>query len=135
MLNYPIDHLGIAVENLEQATTPYHMIGLLVVGADEIIESQQVKVRAIQTGESLLELLEPTSADSPIAVFLQKRGPGLHHVAFRVVNLESEIARLKQEGAVFISDVPRAGRAGTKVVFLHPKWAKGVLIELVEHDE
>jgi methylmalonyl-CoA/ethylmalonyl-CoA epimerase len=135
MLNYPIDHLGIAVENLELASRAYTLIGLPIVGEDEIIESQHVKVRAIQTGQSLLELLEPTSSESPIAGFLQKRGPGLHHVAFGVENLEAEIARLKQEGAVFVSDVPRAGRTGTKVVFLHPKWAKGVLIELVEHEQ
>jgi methylmalonyl-CoA/ethylmalonyl-CoA epimerase len=133
MLNYPIDHLGIAVENLEEASKPYTLIGLSILGEDEVIELQHVRVRAIQTGESLLELLEPTSAESPIAGFLQKRGPGLHHVALRVEHLEAEIIRLKQEGAVFISDIPRAGRAGTKVVFLHPKWSKGVLIELVEH--
>ncbi len=130
---YPIDHIGIAVENLEEASLPYTLISLPVVGEDEVIVSQHVKVRAIQTGESLLELLEPTSAESPIATFLAKRGPGLHHLALRVENLELEIERLKQAGAVFISDVPRAGRAGTRVVFLHPKWAKGVLIELVEH--
>jgi methylmalonyl-CoA/ethylmalonyl-CoA epimerase len=134
MLNYPIDHLGIAVENLEDASLPYTMIGLAIISEDEVIESQHVKVRAIQTGESLLELLEPTSSESPIAGFLQKRGPGLHHLALRVENLEAEILRLKQEGAVFISDIPRPGRAGTKVVFLHPKWAKGVLLELVEHN-
>ena len=133
MLKYPIDHIGIAVENLEDASKPYTLIGLPVLGEDEVIESQYVKVRAIQTGESLLELLEPTSPESPIAAFLQKRGPGLHHVALRVETLEHEIIRLKQEGARFISDIPRAGRAGTKVIFLHPKWAKGVLIELVEH--
>ena len=133
MLKYPIDHIGIAVENLEAASQPYTLIGLPVVGVDEVIESQHVKVRGIQTGESLLELLEPTRPESPIAVFLQKRGPGLHHVALRVENLEQEIQRLKQQGAVFINDIPRTGRAGTKVVFLHPKWSKGVLIELVEH--
>lgn len=132
-LPYPIDHIGIAVESLEQASEPYLQIGLPIVGDDEIIHSQHVKVRAIQAGESLLELLEPTSPESPIAVFLSKRGPGLHHLALRVEHLELEIAALKQQGAVFINEIPRAGRAGTRVVFLHPKWAKGVLIELVEH--
>lgn len=133
MLDYPIDHIGIAVENLAEASQPYTIIGLAVKGDDEVIESQHVKVRAIQTGQSMLELLEPTSPESPIAIFLQKRGAGLHHVAFRVEQLEQEIERLKKQGAVFINDIPRAGRAGTRVVFLHPKWAKGVLIELVEH--
>jgi methylmalonyl-CoA/ethylmalonyl-CoA epimerase len=132
-LPYPIDHIGIAVENLEEASQPYTLIGLGLVGDDEIIVSQQVKVRVLQAGESLLELLEPTSPESPISVFLEKRGPGLHHVALRVENLEQEIERLNHEGAVFINAEPRPGRAGTRVVFLHPKWAKGVLIELVEH--
>ena len=128
-----IDHLGIAVRNLDEAAEPYTLLGLPQVGADELIESQHVKVRALQAGESLLELLEPTSLESPIATFLEKRGPGLHHVALRVAHLEEEVARLKKAGARFISDEPRVGRAGTRVVFLHPKWAGGVLVELVEH--
>lgn len=130
---YPIDHIGVAVENLEEASEPYTLIGLPIIGNDEFIASQQVKVRALQVGESLLELLEPTSPESPIAVFMAKRGPGLHHIALRVENLEQEVERLQKEGAVFINFEPRPGRAGTRVVFLHPKWAKGVLIELVVH--
>lgn len=128
-----IDHLGIAVRNLDEATAPYLLLGLVQIVEDEIIASQNVKVRALKVGESLLELLEPTSPESPIAVFLDKKGEGLHHVAFRVENLEAEIARLVKENAHFISTEPRAGRAGTRVVFLHTKWAKGVLVELVEH--
>jgi methylmalonyl-CoA/ethylmalonyl-CoA epimerase len=128
-----IDHLGIAVRNLDQATGPYRLLGLTQAGEDEMIDSQYVKVRALEVGESLLELLEPTSPESPIASFLEKRGEGLHHVAFRVENLDAEIQRLLKENAQFISTEPRAGRAGTRVVFLHPKWAKGVLVELVEH--
>jgi methylmalonyl-CoA/ethylmalonyl-CoA epimerase len=130
-----LDHLGIAVRNLDEATAPYRLLGLEVVGEDEIIASQHVKVRALQIGESLFELLEPTSSESPIASFLEKRGPGLHHVALRVQDLQSEIQRLLNQEARFISTEPRAGRAGTKVVFLHPKWGQGVLIELVEHHE
>jgi methylmalonyl-CoA/ethylmalonyl-CoA epimerase len=130
-----IDHLGIAVPSLEQATEPYRLLGLVQVGEDEVILSQHVKVRALHVGESLLELLEPTSSESPIASFLEKRGAGLHHLALRVENLELEIERLLQQGARFISTEPRAGRAGTKVVFLHPKWGQGVLIELVEHSQ
>jgi methylmalonyl-CoA/ethylmalonyl-CoA epimerase len=128
-----IDHLGIAVHNLDEAITPYRLLGLDVVGDDELIVSQHVKVRALRVGESLLELLEPTSPESPIAGFLEKRGPGLHHVALRVQDLQAEIQRLLKQDARFISTEPRAGRAGTKVVFLHPKWANGVLVELVEH--
>jgi methylmalonyl-CoA/ethylmalonyl-CoA epimerase len=128
-----IDHLGIAVRNLDEATVPYQLLGIKQVGEDEVIASQHVKVRALQVGESLLELLEPTSPESPVASFIEKRGEGFHHVAFRVENLEAEIERLLKENAQFISTESRAGRAGTRVVFLHPKWAKGVLVELVEH--
>lgn len=129
----PIDHLGIAVRSLEEASHPYKLMGLPQMGEDEHIASQHVKVRALQAGESLLELLEPTSPESPIARFLDKRGPGLHHVALRVGAVEAEVLRLKDLGAQFIDETPRPGRAGTKVVFLHPKWTKGVLVELVEH--
>jgi methylmalonyl-CoA/ethylmalonyl-CoA epimerase len=132
-MNFPIDHIGIAVKDLETASLPYQTLGFKVVGEDELIQSQQVMVRTFQTGDSLLELLAPTSSDSPIASFLEKRGQGMHHIAFRVENLEVEILRLEQTGAQFISNVPRAGRAGTKVVFLKPSWGQGVLMELVEH--
>ena len=132
-MNLPIDHIGIAVSDLELGSVPYQILGFAVVGHDEFIESQQVTVRTFQTGESLLELLAPTSSESPIAGFLAKRGPGMHHMAFRVQNLEAEVARLELEGAQFISNVPRAGRAGTRVVFLKPSWGQGVLMELVEH--
>lgn len=128
-----IDHLGIAVQSLDTASEVYGLLGFQAVGDDEEIESQGVKVRAFQAGESLLELLEPTRADSPIAKYIDKRGEGLHHVAFRVDNLESEIERLETQGATFISTQIREGRAGTRIVFLHPKWTKGVLVELVEH--
>ncbi len=129
----PIDHLGIAVKDLEAASRPYRLLGLPVEGEDEHVRSQEVKVRALIAQGSLLELLEPTSSDSPIAKFIERRGEGLHHVALRVDDLEEEVARLSAEGARFISTEPRAGRANTRVVFLHPKWANSVLIELVEH--
>jgi methylmalonyl-CoA/ethylmalonyl-CoA epimerase len=132
-MNFPIDHIGIAVQDLELASLPYQALGFTVTGHDELVESQQVMVRTFQAGDSLLELLCPTSLDSPIAVFLAKRGQGMHHVAFKVINLEVEIARLEQTGAQFISNIPRAGRAGTRVVFLKPSWGQGVLMELVEH--
>jgi len=128
-----IDHLGIAVKSLEAAFAAYALLGLPQLGEDEFIASQHVKVRALQAKDSLIELLEPTSPESPIAKFLEKRGEGLHHVAFRVVNLEVEIERLLSEGVRFISTDIRAGRAGTRVVFLHPKAMNGVLVELVEH--
>jgi methylmalonyl-CoA/ethylmalonyl-CoA epimerase len=132
-MNFPIDHIGIAVSDLEIASLPYQTLGFTLIGEDEVIQSQKVTVRTFQADDSLLELLCPTSSDSPIAGFLTKRGQGMHHIAFRVENLETEIARLELEGAAFISNVPRAGRAGTRVVFLKPSWGQGVLMELVEH--
>jgi methylmalonyl-CoA/ethylmalonyl-CoA epimerase len=130
-----IDHLGIATSSLESGSAPYIALGLPQVGLDEEISSQNVIVRAFQSGPSLIELLAPTASDSPIASFLEKRGSGLHHVAFRVANLESEIARLQKLNAIFLNPEPRVGRAGSRVVFLHPKWGAGTLIELVEHPE
>ncbi len=132
-MNFPIDHIGIAVPDLETGSKPYQILGFQVLGHDEFVETQQVMVRAFQAESSLIELLAPTAKESPIAAFLEKRGAGMHHVAFRVENLEVEIARLELEGAQFISKIPRAGRAGTQVVFLKPSWGGGVLIELVEH--
>ncbi len=132
-LPYPIDHIGIATSDLEMASAAYLAIGLEPLLPDEDVVSQAVRVRAFQAGDSLIELLMPLDASSPIQGFLEKRGAGLHHLALRVDHLETEIARLQALGAVFISPVPRVGRAGTRVVFLHPKWCGGVLIELVEH--
>ncbi len=129
----PLDHVGVAVPDLRAATEPYRLLGLSQVGEDETVASQNVRVRALRVGESLLELLEPTAPESPVAAFLAKRGPGLHHLALRVENLALEVERLGAAGARFISTEPRPGRAGTRVVFLHPKWTGGVLVELVEH--
>jgi methylmalonyl-CoA/ethylmalonyl-CoA epimerase len=132
-LPFPIDHIGIATPNLETGSAPYLALGLTPLEPDEDIASQKVRVRAFQAGGSLIELLMPTESDSPIASFLERRGPGLHHMALRVDNLEVEIRRLQETGATFINPEPRAGRSGTRVAFLHPKWGGGVLIELVEH--
>jgi methylmalonyl-CoA/ethylmalonyl-CoA epimerase len=128
-----IDHLGIAVSDLDSASLPYTLLGLASEGPDEEVTPQAVRVRAFRIGDSLLELLAPTSPESAIARFIAKRGPGLHHVALRVANIEAEVARLQALGADFLNTEPRAGRAGTRVVFLHPRFAGGVLIELVEH--
>lgn len=129
----PIDHIGIAVHDIEITSAPYLLIGCPQIHEDEIVAQQQVKVRSLQAGDSLLELLEPTADSSPIAKFIAKKGEGLHHIALRVEDIQMEIARLKAEGARFINEEPRAGRAGTQVVFVHPKWTGGVLLELVQH--
>ena len=128
----PIDHVGIAVADLEAASAPYLALGLAPL-ADEDVEGQGVRVRAFQAGDSLIELLAASRSDSPIARFLERRGPGLHHVAFRSHDLDVEIATLQDAGARFVDPTPRPGRAGTRAVFLHPTWGEGVLIELVEH--
>ncbi len=128
-----LDHVAIATPDLELGSAPYVALGLHPEGPDEEVSSQGVMVRTFLAGETLIELLMPTRTDSPIAIFLEKRGAGLHHTAYRVDNLDSEMARLQAEGARFLSPQPSAGRAGTKVAFLHPKWGAGTLIELVEH--
>ena len=133
LFGFPLDHIGIATPDLETGSAPYIALGLPPEGPDETVESQGVKVRAFRAGESLIELLAPTAPDSPIAAFIQKRGPGLHHAAFRVRDLEAEIARLSAQGARFLNMEPRPGRAGTRVAFLHPSWGAGALIELCEH--
>jgi methylmalonyl-CoA/ethylmalonyl-CoA epimerase len=132
-LPFPLDHLGIAVDDLETGSLPYRTLGLPQPHPDEEVAGQQVAVRTFQSGATLLELLTPTGTDSPIARFLERRGPGLHHLALRVDDLDAEIARLQAEGARFIDPTPRQGRGDTRVVFLHPRWGAGVLIELVEY--
>ena len=132
-LGLPLDHVGVAVRTLDEGSRAYQLLGLTVDGDDEEVLTQGVRVRTLQGGGSLVELLEPTSQDSPLVKFLEKRGPGVHHLAFRVDDLDAEITRLQLEGAPFIDPEPKPGRGGSRVVFLHPSWAGGVLIELVEH--
>lgn len=132
-LGLPLDHLGIAVRNLAEGGAPYRLLGLVPEGDDEEVPAQGVRVRALRCGDLLLELLEPTAPESPIQKFLDKRGPGLHHLALRAPNLEAEVSRLLAQGAWFVSTEPSPGRHGTRVAFLHPKWTGGVLVELVEH--
>ena len=127
-----LDHVGIAVGDLETASAPYFALGLAPL-ADEDVPGQGVRVRAFDTGNALIELLAATHRDGPVARFLARRGPGLHHVAFRSGDLDAEIADLQEGGARFVDPTPRPGRAGTRAVFLHPTWGQGVLIELVEH--
>lgn len=126
-----IDHVGIAVANLDAGTPPWTTLGLPSV-EDEEVPEQGVRVRLLQAGDAWIELVAPTGEDSPVARFLARSGPGLHHLALRVDDLETEMARLLAEGARAIDAKPRRGRGGTLVAFLHPGWANGVLIELVQ---
>lgn len=128
-----LDHVAIATPDLDAGSAPYLALGLTPAGPDEEVGSQGVRVRAFVVGGTLIELLTPTRPDSPVAAFLERRGPGLHHTAYRVADLEAEMVRLRTLGARFLSETPTPGRAGTRVAFLHPKWGAGTLIELVEH--
>ncbi len=128
-----LDHVAMAVADLQSATDAYLLLGLVQAEADEEVPSQGVTVRALRGGPVLIELLAPLGDDGPVARFLAKRGPGLHHVALKVDDLAAELKRLAAAGVPLLDDEPRSGRAGTRVAFVHPRFAGGVLIELVEH--
>jgi methylmalonyl-CoA epimerase len=129
-----IDHLGIAVKSLAEAKQFYERLGLTVM-PEEVVEAEKVRVAMVPVGESRIELLEPTVPESTIAKFLEKRGPGLHHVALHVTDLEGAVARLKAAGTKLINDDIKIGAGGHRYVFVHPSSAGGVLLELVEDAE
>ncbi|MBN2561182.1 MAG: methylmalonyl-CoA epimerase [Phycisphaerae bacterium] len=127
-----IDHLGIAVRSIDEASRFYRdALGLKCEGAEEIPD-QKVRVVFFQVGEVRIELLEPTAADSPIARFLEKKGPGLHHVAYRVEDLPATLAALKAAGVRLIDESPRHGAHGMKIAFAHPASTAGVLTEFCQ---
>ncbi|HUI84395.1 MAG TPA: methylmalonyl-CoA epimerase [Candidatus Binatia bacterium] len=126
-----IDHLGIAVKSLAEASRFYEKLGLKPL-PEETVEAEQVRLAMVPVGESRIELLEPTSPDSPIGRFLAKRGEGLHHVALHVDDLSATVERLKANGTRLISDEIKVGAGGHLYVFVHPSSAGGVLLELVE---
>lgn len=128
----PVDHIAIAVPDLAEALPVFQPISGGPGSTPETITAQGVRVAFIGTGDGRLELLEPISDDSPVARFLQRRGPGLHHIAYRVPDLEAALARLEQAGVRLIDRVPRPGAGGHRVAFLHPSAMGGVLVELVE---
>ena len=124
-----IDHLGIAVNSLDQSLPFYQSLGL--AATREEVPHEKVNVALLPTGESRIELLEPTAPDSPISKFLEKRGPGLHHVALRVPDLDAAIGALKASGARLLNE-PRRGAGGHLYVFVHPASTGGVLLELIQ---
>jgi methylmalonyl-CoA/ethylmalonyl-CoA epimerase len=127
-----IDHIGIAVNSIDDWIGFYReILGLDYTGSEEISE-QKVRVAFLVIGESRIELLEPTSPDSPIAGFLEKRGGGMHHIALKVDDIEEALARHKEAGARLIDETPRVGAHGTRIAFIHPKSSGGVLLELCE---
>lgn len=127
-----INHLGIATRGIDEALKFWaHALGLENVHT-EIVEDQKVRVAMLPIGESRVELLEPTSDDSPISKFLEKRGPGIHHIAVEVDDIEAALVRLKAQGMRLIDEHPRLGAEGCLVAFVHPSSANGVLLELVQ---
>jgi len=127
-----INHIGIAVKNLEESIPFYRdVLGMEFEGIEEVAE-QKVKVAFLAVGESRIELLEPTADDSPVAKFLEKNGEGTHHIAYQVDDLVATLERLKQQGVRLIDESPRNGAHNTKIAFLHPKASGGVLTELCQ---
>ena len=129
-----IDHIGIAVKGLDRASAFYRdILGLEVKGVENVAE-QKVNVAFIPITDSEVELLESTEADGPVAKFIEARGEGVQHIAFRVENLEEALAELKAKGIRLIDQSPRKGAGGAKIAFIHPKETNGVLVEICERD-
>lgn len=127
-----IDHLGIAVNSIDQGKSLWtDILGLTFEGSETVAE-QKVTTAFFPVGESEVELLESTAPDGPIAKYLEKKGEGIQHVAFRVENIEAALAELKEKGVRLIDETPRRGAGGAKIAFLHPKSTNGVLVELCE---
>jgi methylmalonyl-CoA/ethylmalonyl-CoA epimerase len=126
-----VDHIGVAVRSLAEAEKFYGDLGLECSGRHEVAD-QKVRVAFFPSGESRVELLESTDPEGPIGRFVEKKGPGLHHIALRVPDIEATLARLAAAGHSLIDEKPRAGAGGHRIAFVHPKSTGGVLIELVE---
>ncbi len=129
-----IDHIGIAVKDMDAALKFYEdVLGMKAEGT-EVVEEQKVKTAFIPTGESEVELLESTSPDGPIAKYIEKKGEGIQHIAYRVDDIEKALEELKAKGVKLIDEKPRRGAGGAKIAFLHPKATFGTLVELCERD-
>ena len=128
-----VDHIGIATRQIDEALALWRdALGLEIESTEEVNE-QGVRVAMLPIGDTHIELLEPLSQNSPVGKFLDKRGPGLHHVAIQVTDINAALARLKEKGARLIDETPRVGAGGSLVAFVHPASANGVLLELVQH--
>ena len=125
-----LDHIGIAVANLEEALRFYRDALGLDIEMPEEVPSQRARAHFIPAGNSALELLEATDEESPIAKYIARRGPGLHHITLRVDDIVAALARLKSRGVRLIDETPRPGAHGSLVAFIHPSSAHGVLVEL-----
>lgn len=127
-----IEHIGIAVKDMQAAQNIYEALLNTTVYKTEEVASEGVKTAFLKTGPNKIELLEATSADSPIAKFIDKKGEGIHHIAFDVTDIEAEMERLKAAGFILLNDKPKRGADNKLVCFVHPKSANGVLVELCQ---
>jgi methylmalonyl-CoA/ethylmalonyl-CoA epimerase len=126
-----LDHIGIAVKNIDEAVKVYQDLGLVPEGI-EVVEQQNVKVCFLPIGDTEVELLESTTEDGPIARHIERRGEGVQHLAFRVDNIVDAIKHMEEKGYRMIDKEPRYGAGGAKIAFMHPKSTNGVLVELSE---
>jgi methylmalonyl-CoA/ethylmalonyl-CoA epimerase len=127
-----IDHIGVAVEELEASLELYRDNFQLEVAHREVVSEQGVEAVLLDVGENHVELLAPLGAETPVGRFLEKKGPGLHHVAYQVSDIDATLAQLKQAGMALIDEEPRTGIRGSRVAFMHPAATGGVLTEIVE---
>jgi methylmalonyl-CoA/ethylmalonyl-CoA epimerase len=127
-----IDHIGVAVEEIEPALALYRDSFQLELAHREIVEEQGVEAVLLDVGENHVELLAPLGSDTPVGKFLARHGPGLHHVAYQVSDIEATLQALKQAGLALIDEQPRTGIRGSRVAFMHPRASAGVLTEIVE---
>jgi methylmalonyl-CoA/ethylmalonyl-CoA epimerase len=130
-----IDHIGVAVEQIEPALALYRDDFQLTLAHREVVEEQGVEAVLLDVGENHVELLAPLGADTPVGKFLAKNGPGLHHVAYQVQDIEATLGALKQAGLQMIDESPRTGIRGSRVAFVHPRSTAGVLTEIVQPAE
>jgi len=127
-----LDHIGIAVKRLDEALEIYERILGLEVEKISVFEEQKVKIAFLLAGETRIELLEPTDKEGPVARFIEKKGEGVHHIAFTVADIEASLEEMKAKGITVVDEKPRIGAEGFKIAFLHPKSTKNVLVELCE---
>lgn len=127
-----IDHIGVAVQDIEQSLALYRDAFQMDVAHREVVTEQGVEAVLLDIGENHVELLAPLGEDTPVGKFLAKKGPGLHHVAYQVPDIDATLAALKQAGLPLIDEQPRIGIRGSRVAFMHPKGTAGVLTEIVE---
>jgi len=130
-----IDHIGVAVEELEPALELYRDRFEMSLAHREVVTEQGVEAVLLDLGENHVELLAPLGPDTPVGKFLARQGPGLHHVAYQVTDIEATLAKLKQAGTQLIDSEPRIGIRGSRVAFLHPRSSLGVLTEIVQPAE